>query len=83
MEKRVAVFISQNNQYKLVREPTREGALLELLFVNREGLISNMMAGGRLGHSNHEMIAFLILGEVRRVVCRTATVDFWRADWPV
>ena len=55
MEKRAAVFISQNHQYKLVREPIREGAPLDLLFVNREGL-GDVMVGGCLGHSDHKMI---------------------------
>jgi len=41
---------------QLVREPTREGTLLDLLFANREGLVSDVMVGGNLGHSNHEMI---------------------------
>ena len=46
---------------KLVSEPTREGAPLDLLFVNREGLVGDVMAGGHLGHSDHEMTEFLIL----------------------
>ena len=66
---------------RLVGEPTREGDLLDLLFVNREGLVGDGMVGGCLGHSDHEMIEFLILREVRRVVIRTATLDFWRADF--
>ena len=42
------------NQY--LSNPTREGALLDLLFVNREGLVDNVAVGGRLGHSDHEII---------------------------
>jgi len=49
-----------------VSEPTREGALLDLLFANREGLVGDVMDEGQLGHSDHEMIDFSILGEVRR-----------------
>ncbi|KAK4810854.1 hypothetical protein QYF61_008826 [Mycteria americana] len=66
---------------QLVSESTREGAPLDLLFANREGLEGDVMAGGRLGHSDHEMIEFSILGEVRNVVSRTATLDFRRADF--
>ncbi|KAK4827846.1 LOW QUALITY PROTEIN: hypothetical protein QYF61_021983 [Mycteria americana] len=73
--------VEDNFQTQLVSEPTREGALLELLFVNREGLAGDVMVGGCLGHSDHEVIEFLILGEVRRGVSRTATLDFWRADF--
>ncbi|GAB0206524.1 hypothetical protein GRJ2_003118000 [Grus japonensis] len=65
---------------QLVSEPTREGTPLDLLFANREGLVGDMMFGGCLGHRDHEMIEFLILGEVRRGVSRSATLDFWRAD---
>ena len=63
---------------QLVSEPAREGVPLDLLFVNREGLVGDVVVGGHLGHSDHEMIEFLILGEVRRRVSRTATVGFHR-----
>lgn len=33
-----------------------------------------MMVRGYLGHSNHKMIEFLILGEVRRGIIRTVTL---------
>ena len=62
-------------------EPTREGAPLDLLFVNREGLVGDVMVGGHLGHSNHKMMTFSILGEVRRVLSRTAILDFQRAEF--
>ncbi|KAK4825063.1 hypothetical protein QYF61_023067 [Mycteria americana] len=54
---------------------------LDLLFVSREGLVGDVMAGGHLGHSDHKMMEFLILGEVRRGVSRTATLGFRRADF--
>ncbi|PKU49228.1 rna-directed dna polymerase from mobile element jockey-like [Limosa lapponica baueri] len=66
---------------QLVSEPTRKGIPLDLLLVNREGLVGDVMVGGRLGHSNHQMIEFTILGEVRRGVSRTATLDFRRTDF--
>ncbi|KAK4811106.1 hypothetical protein QYF61_016392 [Mycteria americana] len=65
----------------LVSEPTREGAPLDVLFTNREGLVSHVMVGGRLGQSDHKMIEFLIRGEAARGVSRTATLDFRRADF--
>ncbi|KAK4823640.1 hypothetical protein QYF61_004561 [Mycteria americana] len=73
--------VADNFLTQLVSEPAREGALLDLLFTNREGLVGDVMVGGCLGHSNHKMIGFSILGEVRRGVSRTATLDFWRADF--
>ncbi|KAK4823310.1 hypothetical protein QYF61_000523 [Mycteria americana] len=73
--------VADNFLTQLVSEPTREGAPLDLLFTNREGLVSYVMVGGRLGQSDHEMIEFLILEEVRSGVSRTASLDFRRADF--
>ena len=39
------------------------------------------MVGDCLGHSDHKVTEFSILAEVRRGVSRTATLDFWRADF--
>jgi len=50
----------------LVSEPTRGGALLNLLFTNREGLVGDVVVRGHLGLSNHEMIEFSIPGEAKR-----------------
>ena len=40
-----------------------------------------MAVGGCLGLSDHDMIEFSILGEVRRGVSKTTTRDFRRADF--
>ena len=48
--------VEENFLTQLVREPTMEGAPLDLLFVNREGLVGDVMVGGCLGHNDHEMI---------------------------
>ena len=66
---------------QLVSEPTRDVAPLDFFLVNREGLVGDGKAGGCLGHSNHELIEFLILGKVRRGVSRTATLGFQRANF--
>ncbi|PKU47386.1 adaptin ear-binding coat-associated protein 1 [Limosa lapponica baueri] len=73
--------VRDNFLTQLVREPTREGALLDLLLVNREGLAEDVTVGGCLGHRDHETIEFSILREARRGASRTATMDFWRADF--
>ncbi|KAK4810917.1 hypothetical protein QYF61_013325 [Mycteria americana] len=73
--------VADNFLTQLVSEPTREGAPLDLLFTNRDGLVSHVMVGGCLGQSDHEMIEFLIRGEAARGVSKTATLDFWRADF--
>ncbi|KAK4806863.1 hypothetical protein QYF61_012584 [Mycteria americana] len=73
--------VADNFLTQLVSEPTREGAPLDLLFTNREGLVSDVMVGGCLGQSDHEMIEFLVRGEAARGVGKTATLDFRRADF--
>ena len=41
---------------QLVREPTRGGALLVLLLMNREGLVEELKVRRRLGQNGHEMV---------------------------
>ncbi|KAK4816398.1 hypothetical protein QYF61_016715 [Mycteria americana] len=69
------------NQDEEVREPTRGGASLDLLFTNRKGLVGDVVVEGRLGLSDHNMTEFSICGEVRRGVSKTTTRDFLRADF--
>jgi len=59
----------------------RGGVSLDLLFTNREGLVGDVVVGGYLGLSNHEMIEFSIHGGVKREVRKTTTMDFQRADF--
>lgn len=63
---------------QLVRQPARGSKIL--LFVNREGLVGDVKAGGRLGQRDREMLDFSILVEPRRGVSRTATLDCRRAN---
>ena len=55
--------------------------MFDLLFTNREGLVGDVEVGGCLGQSDHDMVEFSILGGVRRGNSKTATLDFWRADF--
>ena len=73
--------VGNNFLTQLVREPMRGSKILDLLFVNREGLVGDVKVGGHLGHSDHEMLDFLILVKPQRGVSRTATLDFWRGDF--
>ena len=73
--------VGDNFLTQLVKEPTRGNKILDLLFVNREGLVGDVKVGGCLGHSDHEMLDFSILVEPWRGVSRTATLDFLRADF--
>ena len=73
--------VGDNFLTQLVKEPMRGSKILDLLFVNREGLVGDVKVGGHLGHSDHEMLDFSVLAESRRGVSRTATLDFQRADF--
>ena len=66
---------------QLVQEPTRGGALLDLLFTNREGLIGDVKVGDCLAQRNYEIVEFSILGNVRRVTSKTAVVNFQKVDF--
>jgi len=79
--RRFLEYVEDNFLTQLVREPTREGASLGLLFTNREGLVGDVVVRGRLGLSAHEMIEFAVFGEVKRGANKTTTMDFWRADF--
>ncbi|PKU42731.1 adaptin ear-binding coat-associated protein 1 [Limosa lapponica baueri] len=79
--RRFLEWVEDNFFTQMVSEPTRESALLDLLLVNREELVEEAEVGGRPGHSDHEMIESSILGETRRGVTKTATLDFRRANF--
>ena len=71
---------------QLVSEPTRGGALLDLLFTNGEGLVGDIMIGGSLGLRDREMMEFSILGEVKKGIGKTTTMDFHAMEgrlWPL
>jgi len=52
--------VEDNFLTQLVSEPTRGCASLDLLFTNREGLVGDVVVGGCLGLSDHEMIEFSV-----------------------
>jgi len=79
--RRFLASVEDNFLKQLESKPTRGGALLDLLFTNREGLVGDVVVGGCLGFSNHEMTEFSLQGEVKRGASKTTTVDFWRADF--
>lgn len=61
---------------QLVSKPTWGGAPLDPLFTNREGLVGDVVVGSCFGQSDHDMVEFNIIGEVRRGISKTATLDF-------
>lgn len=43
---------------QVVSEPAGEGAPLALLFADREGLVGDVVVGGSLGISDHDILGF-------------------------
>ncbi|KAF1487797.1 hypothetical protein FQV18_0002667, partial [Eudyptula minor novaehollandiae] len=78
-------FVLKHIEYycliEVLRELSKKGALLDLLFVNRDGCMGEVMVGGCLVHSDHETVEFKIFGNTRKTVSRDATVDFGRAGF--
>ena len=62
---------------QLIRERTRGGASLGVMFTNR-GLVGGVEVRTCPEQRNREMLDFAFLGEVRRGVSKTAALDFWR-----
>ncbi|GAB0205531.1 hypothetical protein GRJ2_003018700 [Grus japonensis] len=66
---------------QVLRDLTRKGVLLDLLFVNRDGLMGEGMIGGCLGHKDDDIVEFKIFGNMRKTVRRDATLDFGGAGF--
>ncbi|GAB0208109.1 protein NYNRIN-like [Grus japonensis] len=66
---------------KVIEEPTRRGAMLDLVLINKEGLVGVAKVKGSLGCSDHEMVEFKILRAARRVHSKLTTLDFRRTDF--
>lgn len=63
---------------QVLKEPTREGALLDLSLENREGVVA---IGGCLSHCNHKADEFKIFGDRRKTATKTSALDMGRADF--
>jgi len=61
--KRFLECVEDSFLMQLVRESTMDGALLDLLFANSEGLVGDVKVGDCLGQSNHKIEEFLMTSE--------------------
>ncbi|GAB0203621.1 hypothetical protein GRJ2_002827700 [Grus japonensis] len=66
---------------QVIEEPTRRGAMPDLVLTNKEGLVGDVKLKGSLGCSDHEMVEFKILRAARRAHSKLTTLDFKRADF--
>jgi len=73
--------INDNFLVQVVEEPTRRGALLDLVLMNKEGLVEDVKVGGRLSCSEHEMVEFRILCGGSRAISRIKILDFKGANF--
>jgi len=81
MQHKIGYEIDDNFLMQVVEEPTRKGALLDLVLTNKEGLVEDVKVGGRLGCSDHEMVEFRILRGGSREISRIKTLDLRRANF--
>ena len=65
----------------MVEDPKRRGVLLDLVLTNKEGLVEDVKAGGRLGCSDHEMVEFRMLYGGSRAMSRITALDFRRVNF--
>ncbi|GAB0204934.1 mitochondrial enolase superfamily member 1 [Grus japonensis] len=73
--------VNDNFLLQVTEEPTRRGAMLDLVLTSEEGLVGDVKLKGSLGCSDHEMVEFKILRAVRRMHSNLTTLDFRRADF--
>ncbi|GAB0185820.1 hypothetical protein GRJ2_001047300 [Grus japonensis] len=73
--------VNDNFLLQVIEEPTRRGAMLDLILTNKEGLVGDVKLKGSLGCSDHEIVEFRILRAARRARSKLTTLDFSRADF--
>ena len=75
--------VVQNNFLKqVIREPTRQGNILDLVLTKSENDISEVEVGGQLGNSDHNEIRFNVKWGGKFKGCNNVKVpDFRRADY--
>ncbi|GAB0182166.1 hypothetical protein GRJ2_000681900 [Grus japonensis] len=73
--------VDDNFLLQVIEEPTRRGAMLDLILTNKEGLVGDVKFKGSLGCSDHKMVEFRILRAARRARSKLTTLDFSRADF--
>lgn len=54
-------FVEDNFLTQVLSESARKDALLDLLFVTKEGLKGDVTVGDCLGHNDHRMVVFVIV----------------------
>lgn len=79
--KRILQGIGGSFLTQVLKDPTRNGVLLNLTLTNWEGLFGDMKAGGSLGCSDHEIVKFNIGWGRSRAASKITAIDFRRDDF--
>jgi len=79
--RRFLQITDDNFLMQMVEKPMRTGALLDLVLMNKEGLVEDVKAGGSRSCSDHEMVKFRILRGGSRAISRIKTLDYKRANF--
>ena len=58
----------------------RRGVLMDLVLMNKEGLVKDVKVGSSLACSDHKMVEFRILHGGSRAISRIKTLEFRRAN---
>ncbi|KAF4803716.1 hypothetical protein TURU_013821 [Turdus rufiventris] len=75
-------YADDNFLLQVIEEPTRRGAMLDLVLTNKKGLVGNVKLKGSLGCSDHEMVEFEnFRAATRRMHNKLTTLYFRRADF--
>ncbi|GAB0205919.1 hypothetical protein GRJ2_003057500 [Grus japonensis] len=73
--------VDDNFLLQVIEEPTRRGAMLDLVLIKKERLIGDVKLKGSLGCSDHKMVEFKILRTGRRVHSKLTVLDVRTADF--
>ncbi|GAB0205858.1 hypothetical protein GRJ2_003051400 [Grus japonensis] len=79
--RRFLEHVHDNFFLQVTEDPTRRGAMLDLVLTSKEGLVGNVKLKGNLGCSDHETVEFKILRTARRAHSKLLALDFTRADF--
>ncbi|GAB0181755.1 hypothetical protein GRJ2_000640800 [Grus japonensis] len=73
--------VDDNFLLQVTEEPTRRGAMLDLVLINKEVLVGKVKLKSNLGCRDHEMVEFKNLKTVRRAHSKLTALDIRRADF--
>lgn len=74
--------VEDNFLSQLLSKPIRKVAVLDLIFLDTEGLMGDVTVGGYLGHSDHKIVQFEDFSAMRKKkFSKAVTLDFKRAHF--